>query len=166
MKNDAFSDFAVITAEHSRLLKTAQYIQHGNTSCLLHSIAVAYFCYRLSVKFNFLKLHRRELVRGALLHDYFLYDWHIPDKSRPLHGRYHPKAAYRNAAEDFALTPIEKDIIKKHMFPLTLTPPACRESVLVCIVDKICSVYETFKKNAYKSSPIYTVFNKIRSSKK
>ena len=87
MKNDAFSDFAVITAEHSRLLKTAQYIQHGNTSCLLHSIAVAYFCYRLSVKFNFLKLHRRELVRGALLHDYFLYDWHIPDKSRPLHGR-------------------------------------------------------------------------------
>ena len=166
MKDDAFSDFAVKTAEHSRLLKTAQYIQHGNTSCLLHSIAVAYLCYRLSIKLGFLKLHRKELVRGALLHDYFLYDWHIPDNSRPMHGRYHPKAAYKNASEDFSLTPIEEDIIKKHMFPLTFTPPSYRESVLVCLIDKACSVYEIFKKNAYKSGPIHTVFEKVRSSRK
>ena len=30
------------------------------------------------------------------------------------------------------------------MFPLNLTPPRYRESILVCIADKICAVYETF----------------------
>ena len=39
-----------------------------------------------------IRCSRRELIRGALLHDYFLYDWHIPDKENPhkLHGFYHP----------------------------------------------------------------------------
>ena len=80
---------------------------------------------------------------------------------RQMHGRYHPKAACKNAEEDFNLTDIERDIIKKHMFPLTLTPPKYRESVLVCLVDKVCSVYEIFKKNAYGGGTVNKVFKKI-----
>ncbi len=44
---------------------------------------------------------------------------------------------------DFTLTDIEKDIIKKHMFPLTPIPPVHIESWIVCIADKICSAGET-----------------------
>ena len=161
MKNYDFYEFAVNTAKGSWLKYELNYIQHGNTSCLLHCIAVAYFCYVFAERFKFLKLHERDLLRGALLHDYFLYDWHIPNKSRPMHGRYHPKAACKNAEEDFNLTDIERDIIKKHMFPLTLTPPKYRESVLVCLVDKVCSVYEIFKKNAYGGGTVNKVFKKI-----
>ena len=97
MRNGMFLKIYEDTAARSRLGLTAEYIQHGNTSCLLHSIAVAYYCYRLSVRFGFLKLNKRELIRGALLHDYFLYDWHIPDKNRPLHGFYHPTAALKES---------------------------------------------------------------------
>ena len=154
MRNGMFLKIYEDTAARSRLGLTAEYIQHGNTSCLLHSIAVAYYCYRLSVRFGFLKLNNRELIRGALLHDYFLYDWHIPDKNRPLHGFYHPTAALKNAESDFSLSERERDIIAKHMFPLTLKPPAFKESYVVCLVDKVCSVYEIFKKSPYKNPQI------------
>lgn len=136
-----------------KFLKMHRYIQHGNTSCLLHSIAVAYYSYRLS-KFLRLNVHERELIRGALLHDYFLYDWHAkykPTKNAGLHGRIHPKIALYNAKKDFNINYLEADIIERHMFPLTFTPPKYKESVIVCLVDKVCSVYEIFSKNAYSN---------------
>ena len=87
------------------------------------------------------------MVRGALLHDYFLYDWH--DKSREnyqrLHGFYHPGIALRNASMEYELTLREKDIIKKHMWPLTVVPPLCREAWIVTTADKYCSLLETLK---------------------
>lgn len=123
-----------------------RFCQHGDTTCLLHSVAVAYYSSRLA---NWLgiRFHRKELLRGALLHDYFLYDWH--DHTHRFHGFTHPRTALQNAQRDFILTGIEKDIILKHMFPLTFSPPACRESILVCLVDKGCSLYETFGRNTY-----------------
>ena len=50
---------------------------------------------------------------------------------------------------DFNINVVEKNIIERHMFPLTLIPPKYRESVVVCLVDKGCSIYETFNKGAY-----------------
>lgn len=165
MRNTDFINIITAAAAHSRLSKTALFIQHGSTPCLLHCIAVAYYCYRLAEHFKMLKSHEAELVRGALLHDYFLYDWHIPDKSRPMHGRYHPGAALKNAEQDFDLSDRERDIIKKHMFPLTLTPPAYMESFLVCLVDKGCSIYEIFARKAYKNRQIREAFERIREKK-
>lgn len=89
--------------------------------------------------------HRRELIRGALLHDYFLYDWHEADEENPhrLHGFYHPGRALKNALREYELTDREKDIIKKHMWPLTVVPPGCREAWIVTAADKWCSLLET-----------------------
>ena len=50
---------------------------------------------------------------------------------------------------DYNVNRIEADIISKHMFPLTFTPPKYKESVIVCLVDKFCSIYEVFSKRAY-----------------
>lgn len=97
-----------------------------------------------------IKYKKRDLIRGALLHDYFLYDWHDGEKERRIHGFTHPMTALRNADRDFDLTDTERDIIKKHMFPLTVIPPTCREGWIVCLADKYCSLYETFKKEAYR----------------
>ena len=69
----------------SRLWLSDLAIQHGDTTVLLHCLAVAYFSLRLA-KLLRLKCDQRSLVRGALLHDYFLYDWHVPDPSHRLHG--------------------------------------------------------------------------------
>lgn len=59
------------------------------------------------------------------------------------HGFTHPGTALHNASEDWKLTPVEREIIKKHMFPLTPIPPTCREAWLVCLADKICAAKET-----------------------
>lgn len=128
----------------SRLAMLDQYIQHGNTSLLEHCIYVAQLSYRLAL-FLRLPVNHRKLIRGALLHDYFLYDWHIKDSSHALHGFRHPKTAYKNARRDIGqLSAVEKDIILKHMFPLTLVPPKYIESLIVCLADKLCSLYEIF----------------------
>lgn len=82
------------------------------------------------------------LVIGALLHDYFLYDWH-DGKGRHFHGFTHPECAFRNAEMDYTLSPRVKNIIIRHMFPLTLVPPTCTEAWIVCIADKICAIEET-----------------------
>ena len=119
------------------------YVQHGMVSCYLQSGFVAYVSIWLARRFG-IRVHLRSLVRGALLHDYFLYDWHIKDPFRKAHGFSHAAVALQNAERDFHLNAVERDMIAKHMFPLNLTPPRYRESVLVCIADKICAVYETF----------------------
>ena len=124
------------------VIKLLQYKHHKNTNVFKHSLAVAV----LSVKYaNLLekihiKVDKKSLVRGALLHDYFLYDWHLPHHK--LHGFTHPKIAYLNAIRDFHVNKIEANIIKRHMFPLTLIPPTRRESFIVCIADKVCAIKE------------------------
>lgn len=130
--------------ESKNFCRTKEYIQHGNMTVNAHVLNVA----RYSIALND-RLHahsqKRDLIRGALLHDYFLYDWHKPDKehSHRLHGFYHPGIALRNATEEYELTDREKDIIKKHMWPLTVKPPMCREAWIVTAADKWCSLLET-----------------------
>lgn len=136
-------------AGNPRMKEMNNYIQHGDTSCLLHTVAVAYYSMRLAEKFR-IPVHKRELIRGALLHDYFLYDWHDGKPERKIHGFTHPKTAARNADRDFGLKKLEMDIIQRHMFPLTPKPPMSREAWLVCMVDKGCSLYETFGRRTYR----------------
>lgn len=119
-------------------------IQHGTISVKEHSIQVA----RQSVLISELlrvEHNRRDLVRGALLHDYFLYDWHHIDRENPhrLHGFHHPARALKNAEREYELTDIQKEIIIKHMWPLTVIPPMCREAWMVTAADKYCSFLET-----------------------
>ena len=125
---------------------TRNYVQHGTIPVRRHCLDVA----GQSIKINRalgLGCKERDLIRGALLHDYFLYDWH--DKNREnyqsLHGFYHPGIALRNARKEYHLTRREEDIIKKHMWPLTIVPPLCREAWVVTMADKYCSLLETLK---------------------
>ncbi len=126
--------------------------QHGSFSVYDHSLYVTSMCIGLAKKLH-LKVNEKALVRGALLHDYFLYDWHEPKKENRIHGFTHPGKALKNAEKDFKLGRIERDMIRKHMFPLTPKPPRYKESIILCLADKICATYETaggFKKRIVK----------------
>ena len=118
------------------------FFQHGTVTVYDHSVAVALMCLRLAWLMH-LKTDTRALVRGALLHDYFLYDWHIKVKGRPLHGFWHARFAMANAQRDFGLSQIERNMILSHMFPMNKTLPRYRETVLLCTADKICATRET-----------------------
>ncbi len=140
--NEAAADILKSRNFHS----TKEFIQHGNMTVNNHSMSVAKYSLAISDKLH-IPCNRRELIRGALLHDYFLYDWHDKDRDNPhtLHGFYHPGRALRNASREYHLTPREKDIIKKHMWPLTLVPPVYREAWIVTSADKWCSLLETLR---------------------
>lgn len=72
-EEEEFKGFFHDLLAESGLERINEYVQHGSTTRLLHSLAVAYYSYRLA-RFTRLSFHWQELVRGALLHDYFLYD--------------------------------------------------------------------------------------------
>ena len=129
--------------ESDTVMQMSRYISHGKTTTLEHCCAVAYFSMRLSRIFH-LKIDETSMLRGAFLHDFYLYDWHVPETGRKLHGFSHPSAALRNARSHFLINRLEANVIEAHMWPLTLRSlPKYRESVVVCLVDKYCSFLET-----------------------
>lgn len=133
----------------SRMNKSRTFYQHGKINIYVHSLRVAYICYYWVKKYH-LHVDEKALIRGALLHDYFLYDWHDKEHEhkRP-HGFFHPSAALCNAKQDCILTRKEENIIQRHMFPLTLIPPGCKEAWLVCMADKVCSTRETVRERRH-----------------
>ena len=130
--------------ESKNMQKEKVLIQHGNTSVYEHSLNVTIECLKIVEHLN-ITVDIKSLIRGALLHDYFLYDWHEKDKTHKWHGFRHAKTALKNATRDFNLTEIEKNMIKTHMFPLNITPPKYREGIILCIADKIIATKETLE---------------------
>ena len=56
--------------EQGRMKYTQRYMQHSDISVYKHCISVAYTSVELAERFS-LNVNRKELIRGALLHDYF-----------------------------------------------------------------------------------------------
>lgn len=114
--------------------------QHTHSVTRLeHSLFVAYTTFRMCRLFN---LQFDEAARGALLHDLYMYDQHKAQYHKG-HLRRHPFIALENAASRFPLSGIECDAISHHMWPFNIkNPPRSREAVIVCLLDKICSVAE------------------------
>lgn len=128
--------------EHPVVLSMKNYIAHGETNCLEHSLYVAFTSYTLAVK---LGLDPRLVTRGAMLHDFYLYDWHYKGERTGLHGFTHSKESLRNAKQFFDLTEIEEQIILRHMWPLTWPAPTKKEAIIVTLCDKYCTTLETLK---------------------
>ena len=123
-----------------------EFVQHGKTSTYAHCVNVVKLSYWLNKKFH-LRADESSLLVGALLHDFYLYDWHEKSDWHKWHGFSHPFRAAGNAHRIFKIGKRERQIIESHMWPLTLRHvPRSREAVIVCIADKCCSLYETFRR--------------------
>ncbi len=128
------------------------YIQHGTTTTYTHSLCVTYISVWLAVRSRH-KVDMRTVVRGALLHDYFLYDWHEKHAGHGLHGYTHAKASVKNAIRDFNVDEETAYVIHCHMFPLNLTRvPLTREARIVCMADKMCASIETLSIITYNGA--------------
>lgn len=139
-----------------RVMQMASFAQHGDTSTLDHCVDVTAVSLGLVVLLpEWIPVDEVALIRGAMLHDYFLYDWHdsasAPDR---WHGFTHPSRALHNACEDFPdLGDAERDTISHHMFPLVPIPPTTVEGVLVCVADKVCAVREVARAVRRRTGP-------------
>ena len=141
------------------------YRQHCNTSCFKHCMQVAYFTF---IACKALKLDYISATRAAMLHDLFLYDWRKKYRNVELPGLHafvHPLIAFENASSIFDLNDKEKDVIIKHMWPVTLSFPRYRESYIVTIMDKYSACLETYlyiqeklkRKTFYKTAYIFFI---------
>lgn len=130
--------------ENETVQEMKKYRQHYDTSTYEHCFHVSYLNYKICKK---LKLDYKSAARAGMLHDLFLYDWRRSRKELNLEGHHafiHPKLAYKNASAIFDLNKKEKDIILKHMWPLTLSLPKYKESFIITISDKYSALYESF----------------------
>ncbi len=141
--DEYFDSIAKPILEDEKYKQLEALVAHSDFSVYDHSLYVAIRSY-VYAKNKGLDLDYSSLIRGALLHDYYLYDWHKPHKGHRLHGFRHPYFALHNAKRDFVLNDKEKNIIKSHMWPLTLfTFPTSKEAWIVMHQDTVEAFYET-----------------------
>lgn len=130
--------------KQDKVQEMKQYRQHYNISCFDHCLFVSYNTYLICKRFN---LDFISAARAALLHDMFLYDWRKRENGRKGHHAFtHGKRAYDIASTFLELNDKEKDIIIKHMWPVTLAIPKYRETFIVTYVDKYFAIAEAFIK--------------------
>ncbi|MDR2521144.1 MAG: hypothetical protein LBC72_01135 [Spirochaetaceae bacterium] len=142
--SESFNDLAGDIIQSEKFAECKAFIQHGNVSVFTHCILVARLSWRAARFFNL--PDRRSLVRAALLHDFFLYDWHTPEKMWSLHGWTHPTTAAENAREFFDISEKEYSLIQTHMWPWTpLHLPRHAEGWIICLADKVISLGETLR---------------------
>ncbi len=122
--------------------KEKEFIQHGDTTVYEHSLLVAEESLKIARKLKW-KIEEESLIKGALLHDYFLYDWHVKEKYHRFHGIKHPIFSRNNASRDFSLNKKEENMILSHMFPLCPIIPRYKESWILFMADKISATKET-----------------------
>ncbi len=133
----------LICTEEALLMR--RFIQHSSITTFDHCVRVATLSYLINRHFK-LNADERSLIRGAFLHDFFLYDWHDPTQHKRFHGFHHPMTAALNAEKYYKINDKEKNIITSHMWPLTLRNiPRYKEAAIVCVADKICSAEEVLQ---------------------
>jgi uncharacterized protein len=151
-----FINMARPLLENPQLKALSQFDHHRGKTRLEHVREVAYLSFQWGRR---LSLDCNAIVRGALLHDLFYYDW-LHEGPR-FHGFRHHNIALKNAYKVTCLSKKEEDIIKKHMWPLTVVPPVYMESLIVSVIDTFCSArdYINFKGHKRTKKPIAVLGN-------
>jgi len=140
--NEEFQEIIKELIANNTVQQMKNFRQHYNTSCFEHCYSVAYYCFLICKKYH---LDYISVTRAAMLHDLFLYDWRIRQPNRKgFHAFTHGKQACKNACELFCLTEKEKDMIIKHMWPVTLPFPRYLESYIVTLMDKYSACKESY----------------------
>ena len=149
LKDKNFIEYIKDILEDSEYLKLELFSHHNNSTRLDHCMHVAYSCYFATLHSKY--KYKRSLIRGALLHDFFLYDYTEEKalKKHWLHGVFHPKVSLHNALERFSLDKIERSVIARHMFPLTIIPPLNKAAWYVIFYDKYWAIRELFKNSDF-----------------
>jgi len=141
LKHD-YQDCISELAQHQLTRSLDNFVHHRNVSRLEHCIHVSYYSYLICKKWG---LDYESAARGGLLHDFYFYNSHTTKPEWGIHCFSHPSIALKNAQEHFTLNEVEKDIIVKHMWPVTISKPKFKESYVVTMMDKYCATREVAK---------------------
>ena len=108
---------------------------HRGSNCFIHSFSVAKLAIKRALRHKNVNLH--VILLGAILHDYYLYDWRTEKEKKKHHCKNHPNIASMNAERDFKVVKEVKKIIESHMWPLNWKSfPDTTEARIVSLADK------------------------------
>lgn len=130
-------------SENAKVKQMKKLSHHKVTTTYTHCLNVAECSYFLARRLH-IRIDEKSLAMGALLHDFYLYNYREQDAIGGYeHLTHHPASALENAKTCFEITDKVGNIIASHMWPLTITKlPKLREAVLVCFADKVCAFKE------------------------
>ena len=143
---DLIMRYASDILAHPSFRNLARFKQHHNSNTYAHLIHVCVLAVKFARAWKW-KVDEKVLVRSALLHDYYLYEWHDKPNRKKRHTHRHGVYAADNAERDFQTGPEERAAIVNHMWPVNpLHPPKTKEGWLVLFADKAASFREIFGK--------------------
>ena len=132
------------------ILKMKEIPMHRGSNCYIHSFKVAKYAIKRAIKKK-KTYNLKNVVLGAILHDYYLYDWRTDKSKRKKHGSQHPFIANNNAKRDFEISNEVSEIITTHMWPLTPKHyPKSKEAKLVDFADDVIATREALTCKKYK----------------
>ena len=132
-----------------KILRMKDISMHRGSNCYLHSFKVAKKAIKKSLNRKDVKLE--VVLLGAILHDYYLYDWRKDRSKLKKHGKNHPSVAINNAVKDFDISEEVKKVIKSHMWPINIKDyPKSKEAKIVSISDKAVTIGESLTSKKYK----------------
>ena len=157
--------------EHPRFQQLRTFHHHGlDNSVYDHSVAVAKAAYQIACRMRLSEDETASVVRAALLHDFFGYDWHSERFRRyqsrfsgvqriaHMHGFIHGHIAADRAKHTFGLSERECEAIARHMFPLAAMPRT-RIAWIVTVADKAVASREmTVAVGGYVSYAYHKMF--------
>lgn len=118
-----------------------EFRHHIVTTRFQHSLNVSYYNYRVC---RMLRLDADSAARAGLLHDLYHYDTkrYTHGDHTLRHSSYHPMVALERAESLVDINERERDMIVKHMWPVTKGRPKYAETYVLTFVDKYCAVIE------------------------
>ena len=132
-----------------KILRMKEISMHRGSNCYLHSFKVAKKAIKKSL--NKKDINLEVVLLGAILHDYYLYDWRKDRSKLKKHGKNHPGIAINNAIRDFDISDDVKNVIKSHMWPINIKDfPKSKEAKIVSLSDKAVTIYESLTTKKYK----------------
>ncbi len=145
--NPEYLDIVKPILDHPEMQKRKTFVHHESCSVYDHclSVSIISYCWAKILGWDY-----RSAAIGGLLHDFYDEPWQNEmhevtqhcKKFREKHGFVHARKAAANARKFFPDYVDEKvdNIIRRHMFPLNITPPKYKESWLVSTADKYSSL--------------------------
>ena len=134
---------------HEKILKMKEISMHRGSNCYIHSFKVA----KLAIKRAL--CHKRGdlyiILVGAILHDYYLYDWRIERDKMKNHMSSHPYTAAKNAVRDFNIPEEIVNVGQSHMWPVNFKEfPKTKEARIISNADKAIYTKEIICSKRYK----------------
>ena len=132
-----------------KILRMKEISMHRGSNCYEHVFKVAKKAIKKSL--NRKNINLEVVLIGAILHDYYLYDWRKNKELLKGHGKNHPDIAINNAVRDFDINDEVKKVIKTHMWPVNIKAyPNTKEARIVSISDKAVTIGESLTSIKYK----------------